>query len=197
MSMEFLEAELESGYCASIIGPMFAGKTTADIRILRDCRKRGIKALGFKPTCDTRYGDGAVFHSHDNDTESCILIDDIQEVLANPDYNEAHVIIIEEAHFFDNSILNVIDQMMIDKKKVVISGLSGSYQQKCIGSMANIMAMSDSIIQLFATCEYCDTITNAPFTIKVNGSHTALEVGSKEIYKPVCRKHFTKYDDSI
>ena len=195
--MEFLETEHDYGYCSSIIGPMFAGKTTAIIRILRDCRKRGVKALGFKPECDTRYGVESVFHSHDNDTETCALISDILQILSHPEYNETKVIVIEEAHFFDRNILNVLKTMMIDKKMVVVSGLSGSYQQKCIGHIGDIIAMSDSITQLFATCEFCETITNAPFTVKISGRNEIIEVGSKETYKPTCRKHFVKYYNSI
>jgi thymidine kinase len=194
--MDFLETEHESGYCASIIGPMFAGKTTADIRILRDCRKRGVKALGFKPKCDTRYGRDSVFHSHDNDTETCITITNISEILAHCEYNDAKVIIIEEAHFFNQDILLVIDTMMSNKKMVVVSGLSGSYLQRCIGCMGDIIAMSDTVIQLFATCEYCDTVTNAPFTAKICGGDGIIEVGSKETYVPTCRKHFIKYHNS-
>lgn len=196
MSMDFLSADHDSSYCVSIIGPMFAGKTTADIRILRDCKKRGIEALGFKPACDNRYGVESVFHSHDNDTEECTLITDIQQILDHPKYNVAKVIVIEEAHFFNSHILDVIDRMMNDGKKVVISGLSGSYKQRNIGYMGDITAMSDKIIQLFATCEFCEEVTSAPFTAKISGGHSAIEVGSKETYKPVCRKHFKQYDES-
>lgn len=191
--MNIFDVNSESSFCVSIIGPMFAGKTTANIRILRDCRKKGVNVLGFKPQCDNRYGVESVFHSHDNDVESCEVITGINDILEHPNYNETRVIVIEEAHFYSPDIINVIDTIMHDNKLLVVSGLSGSYSQRSIGSMADIIAQSDSVVQLCATCEYCEEITKAPFTIKHSGDNSQIQVGSKEMYAPVCRKHLQKH----
>jgi len=196
MAMNLLTPINDMAYCTSIIGPMFAGKTTANIKIKRDCEKANIRVLGFKPRCDIRYGIESVFHSHDNDTEKCEVIDDINEVLIHPEYKETKVIILDQGHFYGPSILTVVEQMIIDKKYIVVSGLSGSYKQRSIGYIGDIIALSDTVHLMRATCEYCEEVTDAPFTIKFQGGNSDIQVGSKESYKPVCRKHFCKYEET-
>lgn len=185
----------KTGCCVTIIGPMYAGKTTTLINISRDCKKKGQLVLGFKPKKDDRYGLDSNFHSHDGDVESCILIENTDEILIDANYNDANVIIIEEAHFFDENIVTNIERMIDDGKYIICSGLSGSYKRRTIGSIANIIALSSTITQLYAKCELCTETTLAPFTSKISGEHgTDIEVGGKNTYIPVCEKHFNQYD---
>lgn len=183
------------GCCVTIIGPMYAGKTTTLINISRDCRKKHQKILGFKPRKDNRYGIDANFYSHDGDSEPCTLIDNTDEILIDERYNDTQVIIIEEAHFFDNNIVTNVEQMIKDGKHIIVSGLSGSYKRRSIGSISDLIALSSTVTQLYAKCELCTETTLAPFTIKIAGEHgTDIEVGGKSTYIPVCEKHFNQYD---
>lgn len=190
-----LNLEVVSGCCATILGPMYAGKTTALIRISRDCKNKGKNVLACKPRKDNRYGNDSNFHSHDGDKEECILIDTTDDIVNHSNYLKSHVILIEEAHFFGEDIVTNVERFIEEGKYVVVSGLSGSYKRRIIGHMGDLIALSHSIHQIYAKCELCDTFTHAPFTAKIAGSHeTDIEVGGKSTYIPVCNKHFIMYD---
>ena len=175
-------------YCVTITGPMFAGKTSALINIIRDLKKNKISYIVFKHAIDVRYEDNKIC-SHDRDTEQCISITEPINILQHEYYNKADVIIIEEVQFFNDTILTTIDQIKCDGKKLILSGLSGSFKQKAIGHMGDIYAKSEQIVQLSAICHYCTNMTPAHFTAKISGTDDVIEVGN-DIYKPVCQYHY-------
>lgn len=191
LSKETLSMETSTGICVTITGPMFAGKTTALINIIRELRKTGVNVLVFKHAIDDRYATVQIC-SHDKAVEECIPINNTRDIFTNELYESAQVIIVEEAQFFGEDINDSIDRIKCDKKKLIMSGLSGSYKQKAIGYMGDIFAKSEKIIQLTAICAYCKKVTPAQFTAKVGGTNSVIEVGS-DIYKPVCSEHFHKY----
>jgi len=177
-----------SSYSITITGPMFAGKTSLLIRIIREFKKLNIRCLVFKHSIDVRYATDKI-SSHDNDVEDCIPISSPEQIFMNESYSDAEVVIIEEVQFFDIDILSTIDKLKQDGKKLILCGLSGSYEQKAIGCMGDIYAKTEKIIQLSAICHYCEERTDAHFTAKICGSKTVIEVGN-DIYKPVCNLHF-------
>lgn len=177
------------GQCHVIFGPMFAKKTTHLIKMYRDFTNENVNVKAFKHSSDVRYEVDKLC-THDHDTIPCISILRTNEIFLQPDYDLIKNIIIDEAHFFDESIIDDLHKILNDGKNVIIAGLSGDYRMKPIGKMSEIISMSELKTSLVSKCSYCNI--DAHFTAKIKGSHEIIEVGF-DIYKPVCRKHHSEY----
>ena len=122
------------GRCCIILGPMFSGKTSEALRIIRQFRKKSIPVKVFKHSLDIRYDNGTEISSHDRDSEPCTPILNINDIFNDPDYASSQVIIVEEGQFFDKDIIKASRQMVnIDNKYLIIVGLSGDFAMEPIG----------------------------------------------------------------
>jgi len=181
------------GRCCLIVGPMFSGKTSEALRIIRQFRKKSVQVKVFKHSSDTRYDNGSEISSHDQDSEQCTSILNIDDIFSDPDYNESQVIIVEEGQFFDPNIVEASRKMVnIDNKYLIIVGLSGDSNMEPIGSINRLESFADDVKRLTAYCHYCDDIADAQFTVKVDGTKNQMEVGTDQ-YKPACRKHYLEH----
>lgn len=182
------------GRCCIILGPMFSGKTSEALRIIRQFRKKSIPVKVFKHSLDIRYDNGTEISSHDRDSEPCTPILNINDIFNDPDYASSQVIIVEEGQFFDKDIIKASRQMVnIDNKYLIIVGLSGDFAMEPIGYMNHLISFADDIKILTAYCHYCDEIVDAQFTVKINGTLNQTEIGTDQ-YKPTCRKHYLQYN---
>lgn len=175
--------------CHLVLGPMCAKKTTRIITIKRSFDKKNAKTLIFKNHKDMRYDDGNCVTSHDKDKEECIPIVKTSQIFENEKYKDSHVIIIEEAQFFDSTIVNDCKRIVNDDNKyLIVVALSGDYAMRSFGHVHKLLSIADSIDLATAYCEFCDDFVNASFTAKINNNEEQIEVGIEQ-YKPVCRKH--------
>lgn len=180
------------GHCHLVIGPMFAGKTSTLIKIFRDSINSKLVVSAYKHLFDDRYDNAMNLCTHDRDTIQCTPIKSTSEIFNDLSYNDTDVIIIDEAHFFDYTIVDDLHRMIKDKKSVVVAGLSSDYKMKPFGYIPDICSMCDSKTELVATCSFCEEDTPASFTARIIGSDNVVEVGSDN-YKPVCRAHHYQY----
>ncbi len=86
-----------AGRLELICGPMFAGKTTELIRRLDAARAAQAITLAIKPAKDTRYADQELV-THAGGRTRAIAAATAADILAA--VGDAHVIGIDEAHFF-------------------------------------------------------------------------------------------------
>jgi thymidine kinase len=172
---------------------MFSGKTSEALRIIRQFKKKSVPIKVFKHSSDIRYDDGNEISSHDQDSEECTPILNINDVFNNEDYNTSQVIVIEESQFFGQEIIEASKKMVnIDNKYLILVGLSGDFEMEPIGYLNHLISFADDVKILTAYCHYCDEITDAQFTIKIDGTKNKTEVGTDQ-YKPTCRKHYIEH----
>ena len=105
--------------------------------------------------------------------------------------DEYDVIGIDEAQFFDDSILTFVETLLKAHKYVIVVGLDGTFDRKPFGFILELIPLADNVAKLHAYCRNCyrksQTLTTAIFSHRiVNESSTTL-VGASESYIPVCR----------
>src|SRR5436190_499913 len=161
---------------------MFSGKTEELIRRLKRVKIANLKAEIFKPAIDTRYDESKII-SHDTNFIQSTPVDSSQNILLLA--QDADVVGIDEAQFFDAEIANVCEQLAVTGKRVIVAGLDMDYTGKPFGQMPNLLAMADYITKLHAICVKCGNIANISYRKSADAGQLLL--GEKDMYEPRCR----------
>lgn len=180
------------GSITAITGCMFSGKTEELIRIIKRQLLRKKSYQIFKPTLDTRFGANDLVISHNQQKLPAIGIDDAKDILIHLK-KSVNVIGIDEAQFFSEDIvlvMNELTQMGID---VVVSGLDTDWQGRAFHPMPLILANADSIRKLYAVCSVCGS--DATRTQRLVSSNKTILVGAGEVYQARCRTHFDPFQN--
>ncbi|XP_072992703.1 thymidine kinase-like [Typha latifolia] len=179
-----------SGEIHVIVGPMFAGKTTALLRRIQSEINNGRTAAIIKSNKDTRYAlDSAV--THDGAKMPCWALSELskfRDKLGAEVYDKLDVIGIDEAQFFGDLYDFCCNAADHDGKIVVVAGLDGDYLRKKFGSILDIIPLADSVTKLTARCELCGR--RAFFTLRKTKDRETELIGGADIYMPVCRDHY-------
>lgn len=179
-----------SGYLYLIIGPMFAGKSSKIIRLIRSFKSKNVQTLVIKHSIDTRYSIDTIC-SHDKITEPCVTSDNLIKYIDREEYKKSEIIVIEEAQFFAEDLIEFCTRAVdVDNKYLIVTGLSGDHKRKPFGYILDLIPLANKIDYLEAYCDLCDDNVAAPFTLKLLGTDNIIEVGESNLYKPVCRKHY-------
>jgi len=166
-----------------ICGSMFSGKTEELIRRLKRAKIANLRVEIFKPKIDVRY-DVHNIVSHDENAILSTPIDNSQTILLL--HNEADVIGIDEAQFFDDQLPEVCDQLALRGHRVIVAGLDMDYTGKPFGQIPFLLSKADYITKLHAICVKCGNIANYSFRKKADTTQVLL--GEKDLYEPRCRK---------
>jgi len=102
----------------------------------------------------------------------------------------ADVIGIDEAQFFDASIIEVCETLMMQGKRVIIAGLDMDYLGKPFGPMPSLLATADFITKLHAICVKCGHLANISY--RTSNEEGTVVLGEKNNYEPRCRICATK-----
>ena len=100
----------------------------------------------------------------------------------------ADVVGIDEAQFFDVGIINVCEQLALSGRRVIVAGLDMDFTGKPFGQMPQLLAIADYITKLHAICMKCGNIASFSYRKTADGSQVLL--GEKDRYEPRCRKCF-------
>lgn len=175
-----------------IVGPMFAGKSSAILSRVR--RARTLDWNVFLVTCsiDTRYdGSGCQIVTHDKDGLSAIGVKSLEGVRGLADYKSSRLVVLEEGQFFPDLYAFVKAAVEEDKKDVVVVGLDGDSDRKPFGQILDLIPLCDKITKLTSLCKRCGDGTPAIFSALVKGQKDGqVCVGGADMYEPMCRKHF-------
>jgi thymidine kinase len=173
-----------------ILGPMFAGKTSALQSIIRRHEALGIRCAVFKPQSDTRYGSDSFMYSHDQTKVSAVPTKTLSSQLDFQPYIGSSLIVIEEGQFFDDLYDFIIIAVEYDKKHVVVGGLDGDCFRKPFGQILQLIPIADRVTKLTSLCKICADGTIGLFSYRNSDSKETVEVGGSEKYMPLCRKHY-------
>ena len=177
-----------------LLGPMFAGKSSALLSIVRRHKALGWPVCVVTHACDTRYGTDQVVN-HDQQRCPAIATETLTHVLEMPDYKDARLVVVEEAQFFGDLVTFVTKAVDTDGKHVVVVGLDGDAERKPFGKVLDLVPFADRITKLTAMCKQCADGTPAIFTHAYGDAAEAAAageacVGAGEKYVPMCRKHY-------
>ncbi len=175
-----------SGIIETICGCMYSGKTEELLRQLKRCEYAKQNYQVFKPHIDRRYSDTEV-STHDQMKVPAIVIEKPEEIYQNLKHN-TQVVGIDEAQFFDNSIIEVAQKLANHGRRVIFAGLDTDWQGLPFGPMPHLLAISDIIRKQYAVCMVCGEA--ATKTQRLVKNTDDILVGSFDLYEARCREHF-------
>ena len=181
----FLESASRKGYIEVICGSMFSGKTEELIRRLTRAKFANQKVEIFKPCIDTRYSEEEVV-SHDSHAIRSTPVDSPQNILLMS--SDVDVVGIDEAQFFDESIVDVCRQLADNGVRVIVAGLDMDYMGKPFGPMPSLMATAEYVTKLHAICVRCGNL--AHHSHRLTADEKLVMLGEKDTYEPICRHCF-------
>ena len=177
-----------------IVGPMFSGKSEELIRRLKRARIARQRVLCFKPDIDLRYHRTAIA-SHSSQThEACTVanVERLREELYRQ-LNEVEVVGIDEAQFFDETVIPLTMELVHLGKRVLIAGLDTTFTAEPFGPIPALMAIADEVTKLSAVCMQCGA--PAVHTQRLGQSQELVMVGAAGVYEARCRACFKPYLD--
>lgn len=180
------------GWIEVICGSMFSGKTEELIRRLKRAEFAGQKVEIFKPQVDTRYDEEEVV-SHDQNSISSTPVRSSGNIILLAD--QAQVVGIDEAQFFDEELVNVCVQLAALGKRVVIAGLDMDYRGRPFGPMPGLMAVAEYVTKVHAICVKCGSLAN--HSHRVIDSEKLVELGEQQEYEPLCRACFSVFGKPV
>ena len=174
-----------------ICGSMFSGKTDELIRRLRRATIARQHVQVFKPAIDMRYAVEKVT-SHAGSDFDAIPIEKAAEILSRLD-GQATVVAIDEAQFFDDEIIQVVEELAGRKLRVIVAGLDTDFRGEPFGPMPVLMARAERVDKLQAICMVCGEPASRTQRL-VNGKPARYHdpvviVGAAEMYEARCRAH--------
>ena len=178
------------GKITVVCGSMFAGKSEELIRLARRALYAKRKVQVFKPKIDNRYDETMVV-THMGVRHEAVPVDGIADLRKKLD-RTAQTVLIEEAQFFDDSIVDLAVELADQGVEVVLAGLDQDFRRKPFGPMAPLMAIADDVVKLRAICMKCGA--PASHTYRSVDGRPAREddpivlIGATETYEARCRR---------
>ncbi len=189
--MDFLENSLKAsgrhGSIEVITGSMFSGKTEELIRRLRRAQFAGLRVEIFKPSLDNRYSETRVV-SHNDKSIVSTPVDNASAIILLA--GDVDVVGIDEAQFFDNSIVDVCNSLADKGIRIVIAGLDMDFMGNPFGPMPALLAVAEYVTKVHAICMRCGNLAQYSFRKSEEGQVVVL--GEKDKYEPLCRSCYIK-----
>jgi thymidine kinase len=177
------------GWIEVICGSMFSGKTEELIRRLRRAQIARQRVAIFKPATDTRYARDRIV-SHNRQSIPSTTVHKPQEILELA--RDADVLGIDEAQFFDETLVDVCQYLADQGKRVIVAGLDQDYRGKPFEPIPQLLAVAEYITKTLAICVVCGNPANR--TQRVVRRAERIVIGAGDVYEARCRRCFVPPD---
>ncbi len=104
--------------------------------------------------------------------------------------DEAEVVGIDEAQFFDEGLVDVCNELANRGKRVIVAGLDMDFQGIPFGPMPGLCAIAEDVTKVHAICVRCGALAHVSHRTVADGRRVLL--GEKEEYEPLCRDCYNK-----
>ena len=177
-----------TGWIEVVTGCMFSGKTEELIRRVRRAQFARQPVVVFKPELDRRYSDDNV-DSHSGQRIRSFLIKRAEEIPAL--VGDADVVAVDEAQFFDETLVGVCEALANAGRRVIVAGLDMDYQGRPFEPIPQLLAVAEYIQKMLAICVVCGN--PADRSQRIIKGDTRVLVGETEAYEARCRKHWNPH----
>lgn len=174
--------ERKAGWIEVICGSMFSGKTEELIRRLNRALIAGQHVEIFKPSIDTRYDANDVV-SHNARAIRSTPVDFANDIILKA--GNCDVIGIDEAQFFDNSLIEVCEKLSAAGKRIILAGLDMDFEGRPFEPVPMLMSIAEYVTKVHAICATCGNI--ASFSYRLSAATEKVKLGEKEAYEARCR----------
>jgi thymidine kinase len=169
-----------------ILGPMFSGKSTELLRRCSRLEAIGKNVLYINHEYDTRTDDSIQTHSkHRKNATKVFALNQISE----QSFNEANVIAIDEAQFF-NDLYDFVLKCEANHKTVIMSGLDGDSNRKPFGHILECIPLCDSVVKLTSMDMVDRDGTEAIFSRRIIKKDEQVCIGAEGEYIAVSRENY-------
>lgn len=181
------------GHLQVIAGPMFSGKSEELLRRVRRARIAGQKVAVVHHSLDTRHGTDLVT-SHAGASVPSTPIPDAAGVASFAHGKALNLLAIDEAQFFDDDLIGVVEEIVRRGTTVVVAGLCVTWDARPFDPIPSLMALAEDVVKLTAICNVCGA--DAAFHQRSVAGEAgnplqpvAAHVGGAETYQARCRRH--------
>lgn len=186
---------MRTGRIEVICGGMFAGKTEELSRRLRRAIIGKQDVFIYKHVLDDRY-DADSLTDHNGNRMRSKPVRSVEEIHSDmelnlrPDLGQRVVVGIDEAQFFQSSIVQVVEMLADRGCRVIVAGLDMDFRGKPFGPIGDLMAIADDVKKVHAVCHICGEMACKSY--RKSGGNDTIEPGSHEAYEPRCRECFKR-----
>jgi len=175
------------GGCIEVVcGSMFSGKTEELLRRIKRARFARLPTVVFKPKVDDRYDEVKVV-THEGISTEAVPIASANEMLSLVGPNVA-VVGVDEVQFFDDAVVDVIEELANRGARVICAGLDQDYKGLPFGPMPRLLAIAEYVTKLHAVCVRCGA--EASRSQRLVAMEGQLFVGGAAAYEARCRRCF-------
>ncbi|MFB6143686.1 MAG: thymidine kinase [Candidatus Nanohaloarchaea archaeon] len=183
MSPEF---HFSGGSIEVITGCMFSGKTEEMLKRVERAEMAGRDVAVFIPETDDRYGEEKV-GSHSGREWSAEVVSPEQPNIETG----ADVVAVDEANFFQGSLVEECQRLASEGKRVIVSGIDSTFRGEPFEPVPELMSVAEYVDKLRAVCAVCGKPASRNQRI-VDGEPAHVDdptvvVGADEKYEPRCR----------
>ena len=171
------------GWVEVICGPMFSGKSEELIRRVTRSKIARIPVQVFKPQLDNRYADEEVV-SHSSLRVNAEAVGDSLEML-RAIHDSTQVIGIDEAQFFDNGLVEIVENLAFKGKQVIVAGLDTDYLRRPFEPVPMLSDRAEYVTKMLAVCHRCGGA--GMYTQRIVQSDDLVVLGATDAYEARCR----------
>ena len=178
------------GTLETIVGAMFAGKTSELLKRILWAEHQGKKILVIKSKLDNRYSEKLI-STHNNLSHQCFPMENWQKIRSMFIINKKNydILFLDEVQFMDaKETIDVVDEFLNDGIDIVCSGLDQDSRGKPWETSSFLMGLADKVTKIYGFCNVCGLEATKTYRKIEGGSRT--QVGSANIYEPRCLKHW-------
>jgi thymidine kinase len=187
-----MHAITNSGWVEVITGSMFSGKTEELLRRLRRAEIAEQDVAVFTPAVDDRYGDDVIGSHEGRDWDATAVPSEgegVWEIVERVD--DEDVVAIDEANFFDDTLVAVCDDLASDGHRVVVSGTDQTFRGEPFHPVPALIATAEYVEKFQAICSVCgEPATRNQRLVEGEPAHVddpTILVGADESYEARCR----------
>lgn len=171
------------GWVEVICGPMFSGKSEELIRRVTRSTIARIPVQVFKPRLDSRFAETEVVSHSKWKVDALPVTDSIEMVRAVS--SQTRVIGIDEGQFFDEGLVDVVDDLAATGLQVIVAGLDTDYLRRPFEPIPSLCDRAEYVTKMLAVCHRCGG--PALYTQRIVNSDDLVVLGAQDAYEARCR----------
>ena len=178
------------GKLETIVGAMFAGKTSELLKRILWAKHQNKKILVIKPSIDKRYSERLIT-THNNLSHQCYAMKNWDETKKKFNLNKENydVVFLDEIQFMHTTeTIDNVELMLNAEIDVICAGLDQDSRGKPWETSSFLLGLSDKITKIYGFCNVCGLEATKTYRKTEGGERT--QVGAANIYEPRCLKHW-------
>ena len=178
------------GNLETIVGAMFAGKTSELLKRILWAKHQSKKIIVIKPSIDNRYSNQKII-THNDLSHDCYSMVDWNTTLNHFEFSrdKVDVVFLDEIQFMHTAdTLSNVEKILDNGIDVVCAGLDQDSRGKPWETSSMLLGLSDKILKIYGFCNVCGVEATKTYRKTHGGGRT--QVGAADIYEPRCLKHW-------